>query len=297
LTSIRKGLLLSVAAAFCGAASLVFYKAAGHGAGRAEVVLATLSWAALFNTLTALGRRGPALPADRLSLVTAVGLGVLTLLANLAVLQALATLEPALASVVSHTQVLFVAVIAWAVLRERITPRFALGIALALGGIVIMRIPHGPTVRVELAGVGWALVAALMWALMQVISRKVIHRIQPLPVNTLRLWSAALILACLPGTARGLATLDARTCLLAAGAALAGPFLARTLLMYAVRHVPASHSTLMTLVGPVFAFVLGFLAFGSIPSRIEMLGGVLVLAGVAMPLLDLTRPRKASRSH
>lgn len=278
-------------AAFCGAASLIFYKAAGHVAGRAEVVLATLACAAVFNTLLALGRPGPTLPRDRVSVITALGLGVLTLLANLAVLRALATLEPALASVVSHTQILFVAVLGWMVLGERITPILALGIAIALTGIAVMRIPQGATLQLELAGTAWALGAALMWATMQVISRRVIHRIQPIPVNTLRLWSAAIILALLPDTLRGMFTLDAHTWLLAAGAAVSGPFLARMLLMYAVRYIPASHSTLTTLVGPVIAFLLGYLAFGTVPSRIEIIGGLLVLGGVAMPILDMARAR------
>lgn len=287
----HKGLLLSVAAAFCGASCLIFYKAAGHAAGRAEVVLATLACAAIFNTLLALARPGPALPRDRVSLVTALVLGVLTLLANLAVLRALATLEPALASVVSHTQILFVAVIAWMVLGERITPLLALGIAIALTGVAVMRIPQGATLQLELAGTAWALGAALAWASMQVISRLVIHRIQPIPVNTLRLWSAALILALLPGTVHGMIMLDARIWLLAAGAAMTGPFLARMLLMYAVRYIPASHSTLTTLAGPVIAFLLGYLVFGTIPSRIEIIGGLLVLGGIAMPLVDMAKAR------
>lgn len=291
----RRGLTLSVASAFCGAANLVFYKAAGAGASRQAVVLVALIWAALFNTAAAVGWRRRALPRDLLSILVAVGLGVLTLLANLAVIRALAVLDPALTSVMTHTQVLFVTLIGWVLLRERVTIRFALGIALALAGIAVMRLPGSLSLDAALItaasapGIGWALAAALTWSLMQVISRKVSHRIDPISVNTLRLWSAVAMVACVPGTLHAGATLGPRIWLLAAGAALAGPFLARTLLMYAVRHIPASQSTAMTLVGPVFTFILGFLVFGTTPSRIEIIGGGIVLTGIALPLADLAR--------
>ena len=293
----RRGLILSTASAFCGAANLVFYKAAGAQASREAVVLVVLVWAALLNTAASVGWRGRALPRDPLSILLAVALGVLTLLANLAIIRALAALDPALTSVIAHTQVLFVTMMGWLLLRERVTLRFALGIALALAGIAIMRLPDSLSqsaatrTAASAPGIGWALAAALMWSLMQVITRKFAHRIDPIPVNTLRLWSAAAMVACVPGTLHAGADLGPRIWLLAAGAALSGPFLARTFLMYAVRHIPASHSTAMTLVAPVFAFILGFLAFGTTPSHIEIIGGAIVLAGIALPLADMASGR------
>jgi drug/metabolite transporter (DMT)-like permease len=59
--------------------------------------------------------------------------------------------------------------------------------------------------------------------------------------------------------------------------------------MYALRYATASHVTLIGLVAPVFAFALGLAAFGTVPGLVEMIGGAIVVIGVAIPMWQLTR--------
>lgn len=292
----RTGALLSLMAALSAAAFLIPYKqAAGTGAPRDVVVMVMLLAAAMLNTVLFLGKRlraGRAHAAAprrsvRLTMIVALVLAGFTALGNRAVAEALVHLGPGLTSVVQQTQVLFVAAASTLLLGERITPRFAAGAVIALAGFAVMRLPGQAGSALELGGMLWAVVSALSFGAMHVVTRKVIQRIDPVPVNALRLWLAVAVLACWPGRLASLGGLDTRTWALAAAAAFLGPFLGRICLMYAVRHISASHSTLLNLTSPVFAFGLGFLAFGTAPTGLELAGGALILTGIALPVLEL----------
>jgi drug/metabolite transporter (DMT)-like permease len=140
---------------------------------------------------------------------------------------------------------------------------------------------------VTTAGVGLALLGASMWATMQVITRSVASRIDLVLVNAFRLWLSVVVLACVPGTVTGAAAMPVEGWALAMIAALVGPFFSRVALMYAVRYITASHSTLIALAGPIFAFLLGLAVFGTAPTALEIAGGLIILAGVALPVLEL----------
>jgi drug/metabolite transporter (DMT)-like permease len=98
-----------------------------------------LSCAAVFNTVAAVGQLRGTIEFSRINVGVSLALAVGTVIGNIAMLRALSTLEPALASVVTHTQVFFVVVFAWVWLAEKPSSRFALGALVALGGFGLMR--------------------------------------------------------------------------------------------------------------------------------------------------------------
>jgi drug/metabolite transporter (DMT)-like permease len=55
--------------------------------------------------------------------------------------------------------------------------------------------------------------------------------------------------------------------------------------MYSLRELRAAHSALMLLLAPVLAFAIGFVSQGSVPTGLELGGGLIILAGVALPSL------------
>lgn len=246
-----------------------------------------LSCAAVLNTAAALWLLRGSIELSRVNVGVACALAVCTVVGNIAMLHALGTLEPALASVFSQTQVFFVVAFAWVWLSEAPSLRFALGAVVALGGFGLMRLSDVESATVTTEGVLWGLLAATMWASMQVITRRYAARIQIVFVNAFRLWIAVSVLLLLPGTGLDVFDIGGRAWLYAAAAAFVGPFLARVCLMYAVRYVTASHSTLVGLVGPVFAFVFGFAAFGTMPATWEIVGGIIIVLGVAVPIGEI----------
>ena len=77
-----------------------------------------------------------------------------------------------------------------------------------------------------------------------------------------------------------------RLFLFAALAGAFGPFISRTALMYALKYIPPTRTTLIALLTPGLTLLPAFLAFGSVPTRREVVGGLIIVAGVAIPLLE-----------
>jgi len=290
-TDVRRGTLLSTGAAIWAAAFLIFYKQASLLADARVVALALLSVAAVLNTGAALIETRGRLRLDRVGAWASVALAVFSVTGNLCSSEALTTLDPGIMAVLLRTQVVMVALAGALFLGERVTAGLALGGLIALGGLVLMRMPLDA--RADLAGVAWALGAAASFGAMAVVTRKVIHRIQPVAVNAVRLWMAVAILAALPGNAAGAVHAGPALWLQALGAAVCGPFLSRLFIMYALRHVTVAYQALLNLSSPVFAFVLAFLVLGTLPTGHELIGGAVMLAGIAVPVIAGLRATRA----
>lgn len=288
------GLLWSTLGAAFAAGYLIPYKVAVASHGPAGLVLPMLLAAAVINSALDMAQRwrsdrAPRWRWDRTTLGVVAALGAASAMGNEAVCQALVWLNPGLVSVTLRTQVIFVALGALLVLRERVGWRFWLGAGLALLGYVLLQRTVGATGGVVLVGVAWAVAAALGFGVMQVVVRATVERIDPLQVNTLRLWLAAAVIALVPGRVAGLTALDLRVWSLAALAALCGPVLSRLCLMRSLRYLPAALATLALFLAPVFAYVLGGIVFGTWPSAMEVLGSLVILVAVALPVTELAR--------
>lgn len=289
----RRGVALSLCGALCSAIYLFPYKRAASFAPAEILAFALLLVAALLSSLLWLWERGRAarvgLHADRSVLWrTALVLSVATLTGNFCGAEAVARLDPAVNSVLLRTEVVFVGGLAALLLRETLTPALALGAGLALFGLCVMNWPL--TLR-SVSGAAWCLGAAASFGLMQVLTRRVITRISPTSVNMLRLWLAVSLLACVPHTLERAFSLGLSFWLFVASAALFGPFAGRLLIMHSLRGLRAAESALLLLLAPVFAFSLGYLVWGNVPSAHQALGSAIVLIGIALPSLSsLARP-------
>jgi len=142
----------------------------------------------------------------------------------------------------------------------------------------------------------WALGGASSFGTMVIITRKVIDRIQPVTVNVMRLWLAVAFLAAVPGTAARALAAGHELWLMAAVAAFCGPFVSRLCIMYALRHVTAAYQVLISLSAPVFAFVLGYLFLGTVPTGPELVGGGIMLIGIAVPVVAGLRAAQRLRA-
>lgn|GEM_PF-1499373 len=285
----RRGIALSLGSAAFAAVFLVSYKAASRAAPTHAVVLAMLAGALVFNLATALWQSRGRVRLDRVTLATAAALALLTITGNYGMSRALSLLDAGVTSALVQSQLLIVAALSWIFLGDRVSARYGIGAAIALGGFVIMRIPLGDSPPIDMAGVGWAMVPSASFGSMLVITRGVVHRVDLVGVNAMRLVLAVVALALVPGHAADALALEPAQWAQVLLAAAAGPFVSRLMLMFALRSISASHSKLVTLTAPVFAFALGFLVFGTIPSAREALGSALIIAGVVLPVLELAR--------
>ena len=283
----RRGLAFSLLGALCSALYLFPYKRAAEFAPADVLAFALLVVAALLSSgVSWFERRSApsAVPvAGRLLWAPAVLLSVLTVTGNYCGAQAVSRLDPAINSLLLRTEVVFVGVLGTLFLGEAVSGRLALGAGTALAGLCVMRWP----LSLEGAGRGvpWSLGAAASFGSMQVITRRVIQRISPASVNSLRLWIAVAALACVPQLLPRALGAGALFWSYVAAAGFFGPFAGRLSIMYSLRGLRAAESALLLLLAPLFAFLIGYLGWGTLPSGRESAGAGLMLLGIALPQL------------
>jgi drug/metabolite transporter (DMT)-like permease len=59
--------------------------------------------------------------------------------------------------------------------------------------------------------------------------------------------------------------------------------------MYALQTLEASETSLVTLLSPIFALLLGVLFFHAWPRSAEIVGGIAMMVGVAVPAWNLRK--------
>jgi drug/metabolite transporter (DMT)-like permease len=284
----RRGAVFTLAAAAAAAIYVIALRAA-RDVPRESFVLALLLIAALANLLWLLLRDEPrrvlARPEPH-EWKTAAALALCTAAANFFVARASATLDSGAIAALFQTEIFFVAIAAWLVLRERPSAQVALGAAVATAGVLVARAPGSDTAW-DPSGVAWALASAIAFALLLVITRGMAQRIHVERVNAYRLLLAAPLALLLPGALRDLGTLSPTAWALAALAGVAGPVVSRLLQMHAVRDLEAVQVKLGLLTTAIFAYALEAILFGRLPSSVKPAGAAPLLVGVGLSRLRL----------
>jgi drug/metabolite transporter (DMT)-like permease len=275
------------------AAYLFFYKRAGAHTEPRMLAYALLLVAAVLNSAFAVVEQkrisiSIARPQRLMWWVSGL-LALLTISGNWCSAEAISHLEPAVTSLLLRTEIVFVGLFGVALLGERVRRDLAFGGLTALLGLLVMRWPLA--FDSSLVGVVWALGGSASFALMQVITRRVIHRIAPGVVNAVRLWIAVVLFSFQPGVLATLWSFNVQFWGLIAAAALLGPVVGRLCIMYSLRSLTAAHSALLLLLSPVFALAIGAALGGAALTRAELWGGSLMLVGIAWPSASALRRR------
>ncbi len=291
----RLGLSWAVLSAVGGALMVIPWKLANEIGNPEHSVLLLLGVAAVANSALVIGQRlssGRAgFRVGRTELGVAALLAVFTLLGNLASALAIQELSPALLNVLLRSDILFVALLGWLLLGERVERRFWLGAIIAGIGLVVLQGPMGDAGFLGLfgGGSGIAVVAGACFSGLAIVTRRFIHRIDPVAVNAIRLWLAVALWLPFYGIPN-FSEIPREQILYATLAAIAGPFLGRIALMISARYVEARVTTLATLTTPGLTLVLAFVLLSDWPEYYELLGGAIMIGGISIPLLRFGRP-------
>ncbi len=193
------------------------------------------------------------------------------------------------------TTPLFVALASWLLFKERLKRGTFVGIAVSLGGAML--IGYAGMVRggTALSGNLMALGAALAMAGYLLIGRRVRPRAGLLAYATAVFTVAAgalLVAAVVSGTP--LAGYSAGAYAAMVALALVPQLVGHMSLNWALRFLPATMVTVAVLGEPVGASFLAWLALREAPTGLELTGGALILAGIA---LAFVRGGVAARSQ
>jgi drug/metabolite transporter (DMT)-like permease len=174
-----------------------------------------------------------------------------------------------------------VAVGAWLFLREPITRPFLMGLLLCVGGAALLMSSSFHTSERHVVGDLYGVVTAFFYGAYLLTVAGLRSR---MTTPTIMFWSSlvtGIALAALasllgeglvPHTMRGLSVL--------VGLALVTQVAGQGLIAYALGHLPASFSSLVILIQPLTAALLGWLLLGEAITDLQAYGGVAILAGI-----------------
>jgi DME family drug/metabolite transporter len=269
----------------------------------AAVYRSSMAAVALALTISFLRRRGPATRTPggptarnarrlaRLGILGVVGGAIFFVGMNLAVAGVGATI----ASFVAGLYAVIAALIAPFILRERLRPRALVGFIVALAGTALLaELDLGAG---GFGGIGWGLVAAASFALFLVLSRKWGREagLDGLEIALATMAVAAVALGLLVAATRP-ASLMPTSVTTEAGLAMAWLVVSaaggQALAAASVRLIPAARSGAFLLLNPIVATILAVILLKERPTSSQLLGGALVLVGIAAATIDPTSFRR-----
>ena len=187
------------------------------------------------------------------------------------------------ASMLLQVSPILIAVLATLFLGERFTTYLAVGLALALSGVVLIGTADSESGSRDLLGVALCLVAAAVYSISVILQKPLVARLPALHV----VWMACTVgaVACLPFA--GQLAADTRTAPTSSilWIVYLGVFptaIAFTTYAYALRHMSASSLGVTTYLVPPITIVMGLVFLGEAPPTIAYAGGALALLGVAV---------------
>ncbi|PWU57163.1 EamA family transporter [Micromonospora sp. S4605] len=247
-------------------------------------------------------RRGRgALRVDRRQLASAAVVGVL-LLAGGNGLVVLAESGPPGVAVPSGIAALLVATVPLLVVLLRSAtgdrPRLwtLAGVSLGFVGLVLLVLPSGGTGAVPLVGALTVVVGAASWSIGSFLSGRIRMPADPFVATVYEMFAGAAVLAVLAvgrGELRGFdpGTVTTRSWLALGYLMVAGSLVAFTAYVWLLHHAPISLVATYAYVNPAVAVALGALLVAEPITAQVLLGGAVIVAGVAL-VVSTERPRR-----
>jgi drug/metabolite transporter superfamily protein YnfA len=191
-------------------------------------------------------------------------------------------------------EIILVALLAWPLVGERPDRPFWLGAAIAVGGLVILQAPF-EAADPHAVSFAWAGLSVVAFSSMAVLTRRFIHGVDPARINGLRLWLSVLMWFAWYGVPPSLLEVTPAQAGYTSLAAFCGPFAGRMAMMTSARYLEARLTTLATLAAPPLTLLLTILVLTETPTSREIAGGLVMLIGIAIPVLGGSGAGRRSR--
>jgi len=278
----RRPLLLAGLGAACISASAILVKLAGTGTATTAFFRCFLALPVLVALAVAEQRRhGPRRGAARGGAVLAgLFLAVDLVLWN----HAIAEVGAGIATVLGNLQVLFVALTAWVLLRERPERRFLIALPVVMAGVVMVSGLAGRAAGGihPLAGIGYGIGTSLAYAAFLLIMRRTSagtpHVAGPLAEATVGAAAGSLVLGSAFGGLQLHVPWPSFGWLLLLS--LTSQTIGWLLITSSLPRLPAAISSLTLLLQPAAAMLLAAAVLGERPSLIQVAGAFVVCGGV-----------------
>ncbi|MBQ4107743.1 MAG: DMT family transporter [Lentisphaeria bacterium] len=234
----------------------------------------------------------------REQILPTVGGGLLMTISSITLFRSFRIMDSGIAATVLFVYPVMVAVIMAVWFREKITPAIITGIALALGGVLLLCRP-APGAVVCATGIFYALISALTYSFYIVAVRE--SRLARLPSAQLTFYvmlsGTFFLLVPLRGGLDLMMPPDWRACGWLTGLALLPSVTAFLLLSLAVRFIGATRAAMLGVMEPLTAVVVGICFLAEPFSRNLVFGIVLIFASVLCVIWPPAGKKMPSGAH
>jgi drug/metabolite transporter (DMT)-like permease len=186
------------------------------------------------------------------------------------------------AAVIIQTLPIWTALAATLFLRERLRVWGWVGIGVSFAGTLLIGLGKGSGLELGW-GAGLVLLASMSASAYNIISKRLLQRYRPVEITTYAIWAGTLLLlpfaAGLPASVRSAAPRDT---LAVAFLGIGPAAIAYVTWAVVLRSFPASRASSVLFVVPVVAFLVGWMWLGEAPAPVDLAGGTLAMAGVAL---------------
>jgi drug/metabolite transporter (DMT)-like permease len=212
------------------------------------------------------------------------------------------TVDAGTANLLVNTGPVFAALLAWAVLAERPTRRTWIGMGLGCSGATLLALTHDGAIRPHPDAL-LVVAAAACHATFFVLQKPLLGRYRSFEVTCYATWGAALVTLPAAGhLAHDLPRLDggALASLLFLG--IGSSAVANATWTYALGRIDIAVASTTLYLAPPLTIAIGWAALDETPTPLTLLGGLVVLTGVAVTAGThrrggATHPRRSETNH
>jgi drug/metabolite transporter (DMT)-like permease len=188
------------------------------------------------------------------------------------------------AAILFYTYPVFVTLLAYVVLKEKITPGESLAIALTFSGVaLVVKVYDISSLNVNVAGIAFGLASSLFFVLYFMMTKKLRNRYTSWTLTVYGDGIGALILTPIISLSfPQIIEFPSQLWLLIFVIAWVPSLLAYLLYSYAIKYVKASKGSILSVIEPLSAALFSTIFVGERLENLQFIGIVLALAGVIL---------------
>lgn len=203
--------------------------------------------------------------------------------------------NPAIVSFLANINPLFVTILGILLLKERFNAIEFAGMFVILAGAIIISLQGTESIdTIFIPGVEYVLIAGFLYSIAVIIAKKQVKHVDASILALSRIimlfvFSVGSLLYFglnlnIPSSALFNITIGS----------ILGPFLTATFGYLALSHIEASKTAMVRSIRSLFVLVGAYVYFGSFPTTVQILGGVLTITGVILISMGKLRLKKSS---
>lgn len=288
MTKTTRGYLYAFIATICGSMVYLFSKAALNQVSLPQFGFYWFLLAIFFNSMMAIHPRGgfSVTAFSKADYRTLLYMGLIEIVATSTFYGAIATSDnPAIPSFLRNLEYLFVTLLGILLLSERFGNYAKAGAMLTLAGAFIINSNQTSFTEFLTGASGLMLVSTSFYAVRTTLAKKHIREIRPV-VLAINRAVFLLLFATVFMFAKGLSFKISLSAFawIAAGS-FVGPFLTSIFQYSALRFIEASRAAIVQSTTGLFVLLGAFFIFGNLPAILQIVGGIVAIAGVILLMI------------